>query len=87
MIKVKTVRDIRTFLKSKKTEFKLKLSCPDLLFKAIESLGGEILYDDEPMITNGWQWDWWQTATYKGIKLQLSGCGYYGDCEISKIEG
>ena len=28
--------------------------------------------------TNGWQWDWWQRFTYKGVNFVLEGSGYYG---------
>jgi hypothetical protein len=28
--------------------------------------------------TNGWQWDWWQLFTHKGVTFVLSGSGYYG---------
>jgi len=28
--------------------------------------------------TNGWQWDWWQKFSHKGVDYTLSGSGYYG---------
>ena len=37
---------------------------------------------DAPEDTNGWQLDWWGYMSYKGVKLNLFGCAWYGTIGI-----
>jgi len=32
----------------------------------------------EGFVTNGWEWDWWQTFIFAGKSYTLSGSGFYG---------
>ena len=79
-------KEIKQWLKSKKETIKFSLTCPDQLFKACEAAGISIDYDNNPMQTNGWQWDYWQEGIYKNQKVEISGSGFYGWGQIDKIE-
>jgi hypothetical protein len=37
--------------------------------------------------TNGWQVDYWATAIYKGVELDISGSMYYGNMKIVLYRG
>ena len=79
-------RMVKEFLISGIPKITFELACPDILFTAVEKAGGKIDYDTEPMETNGWQYDYWQPAEYKGQKLMISGSGFYGDACIEKVQ-
>lgn len=60
----------------------LKRVCPEYLRDIAEQL--EIELDWDSMETNGWEWDYWIPATYRGTKLVISGSGFYGYGKIEK---
>lgn len=45
------------------------------------------LYDvQEPTDFNGWECDWWSFMEYKGTKINVQGCAFYGTICIEKQE-
>ncbi len=76
------VKEIKKFLSSGGESIEFNLGCPDILSKDFEKSGGVVDFDS--MDTNGWQWDWWLEAIYKGTKYTLHGSGFYGSCSIYK---
>lgn len=80
-----SLEQLETFLESKiYTKLHLKLTAPDVMVGALELVGATV--DIDSMDTNGWQYDWWINAEYKGQKLQLSGSGYYGNGLVAKVD-
>lgn len=72
---------IEAFLNGTDAEIAFDSACPDNMLNALETLGC-ILEDDYD--TNGWQWDWWQSFTYKDAKFVAEGSGYYGTGKITR---
>lgn len=75
-------KQLKAFLQNPESEdLKFELGCPNTMMELVEALGGHL--DDEPMDTNGWQWDYWKYGTYLGKRFCISGSGFYGDTMIA----
>lgn len=76
-------QQIKEFLaKNEPTDsLSLDLGFPHLFIEVITSMGGDATEDT--LESNGWQWDWWMTATLNGRELRISGSGCYGGASIS----
>jgi len=75
---------VKNFLNSKRDEIKFKRVSPDILIKAVKKLGAEVKKDDRFPLAEGFEWDWWVDAIYKGNKFCLSGSGFYGTGRITR---
>lgn len=88
-----TKSKIKEFLNSNEETVEFDyISCPADVYEIVGELGGS-WKDEEPMDTNGWQYDWWikchlpkEDTDSSAEVITIHGSGFYGNGGIFRGE-
>ena len=75
----KVAEEIKKGLEEGKTHFDVAGICPSDFEDVLSRVGFSV---GEVSDFNGWQCDYWCSATKDGVKWAISGGAWYGDCSI-----